>query len=71
MAEEKEKVICPTCKQLGYKSQVYVIDWQSSLQQIDGYYNENGDYVKSYLDPKITAIKAFWCTYGHFWIQTK
>ena len=34
MAEE-EKVICPTCKQLGYKSHVYVIDWQSSLQQME------------------------------------
>ena len=70
MAEE-EKVICPTCKQLGYKSHVYVIDWQSSLQQMDGYYNENGDYVKSNLDPKITGIKTFWCNSGHFWIQTK
>ncbi len=50
MAEEK--VICPTCKQFGYKSHVYVIDWKSSLQQMDGYYNEKGDYVKSNLDPK-------------------
>jgi hypothetical protein len=57
MAEEK--VICPTCKQLGYKSHVYVIDWQSSLQQMNGYYDENGDYVKSNLDPKITGIKTF------------
>lgn len=69
MVEEKEKVVCPTCKQLGYKSHVYAIDWKSSLQQIGGYYDESGDYVKSNVVPALS--KTFWCTYGYFWMQTK
>jgi hypothetical protein len=67
----EEKIVCPTCKQLGYKSHVYVFDWKNSLQQIGGYYDENGDYVKSNMVPTTALSKTFWCTYGHFWVQTK
>jgi hypothetical protein len=71
MVEEKEKVICPTCKLFYLKSRVYVIDWQkSSLQQIiSGYYDKNGDYIKS--NVFLPVSKTFWCTYGHFWMHTK
>lgn len=71
MMEEKEKVICPTCKLFSLKSRVFVIDWQkNSFQQIvGGYYDENGKYVKSNMVPRVS--KTFWCTFGHFWIQTK
>ena len=68
--EEEEKVICPTCKLYSLKSRVYVIDWQKFLQKIVvvGYYNEDGDYVKSNVFLPIS--KTFCCTFGHFWMQT-
>ena len=64
----QEKVICPICKHLGFKSLVYEIDWKSHFQKFGGYYDENGNYVESDIVPPIS--KTFWCTYGHSWIQT-
>ena len=67
----QEKVVCPMCKHLGFKSLVYEIDWQSHLQQMEDIIMKMGIMLNLILDPSNTAIKSFWCTYGHFWIQTK
>jgi len=64
----QEKVICPICKHLGFKSLVYEIDWKSHFQKFGGYYDEKGNYKESDIIPPVS--KAFWCTYGHSWIQT-
>ena len=64
----QEKVVCPICKHLGFKSLVYNIDWKSHFQKFGGYYDENGNYNESNIVPPVS--KTFWCTYGHSWIQT-
>ena len=38
------------------------------FQKFGGYYDENGNYIESDIIPPVS--KAFWCTYGHSWIQT-
>ena len=43
----QEKVVCPMCKHLGFKSLVYEIDWKSHFQKFGGYYDENGNYIES------------------------
>ncbi|MGH9982304.1 MAG: hypothetical protein ACRD6U_12215 [Nitrososphaeraceae archaeon] len=66
----QEKIVCPICKQLGFKSFVYEIDWKSHFQKLfGGYYDENGNYIESNTIPPPLS-KTFWCTYGHSWIQT-
>ena len=64
----QEKVVCPICKHLGFKSLVYNIDWKSHFQKFGGYYDENGNYIEANIVPPVS--KTFWCTYGHSWIQT-
>ena len=44
---QEEKVVCPMCKHLGFKSLVYEIDWKSHFQKFGGYYDENGNYIES------------------------
>jgi hypothetical protein len=66
----QEKVVCPICKHLGFKSLVYNIDWKSHFQKFGGYYDENGNYIESDIIPSPPVSKSFWCTYGHSWIQT-
>lgn len=60
----EDKIICSTCKQLGLKSLVYPINWRTYLQTIGGYYDENGNYVKSDYVPILE--ESFWCTNGHY-----
>ena len=64
----QEKVICPICKQFGFKSRVFPIDWNTYFQTIGGYYDEDGNYVKSDIVP--TLKESFWCTNGHYWFRT-
>jgi hypothetical protein len=66
----QEKVVCPMCKHLGFKSLVYEIDWKSHFQKYGGYYDENGNYIESDIIPSPPVSKSFWFTYGHSWIQT-
>jgi hypothetical protein len=47
----QEKVVCPICKHLGFKSLVYNIDWKSHFQKFGGYYDENGNYIESNIVP--------------------
>jgi hypothetical protein len=49
----REKVICPICKQFGFKSRVFSIDWNTYFQTIGGYYDEDGNYVKSDIVPTL------------------
>ena len=43
----QEKVIYPICKQFDFKSRVYPINWNTYFQTIGGYYDEDGNYIKS------------------------
>ena len=55
----QEKVVCPMCKHLGFKSLVYEIDWKSHFQKFGGYYDENGNYIESDIIPSPPVSKSF------------
>ena len=50
------------CKDLGFKSLVYEIDWKSHFQKFGGYCDENGNYIESNIIPSPPVSKSFWCT---------
>ncbi len=67
-------MICPTCRELGKTSRVFVTSMQMDPKWIrrNGYYDENGDWKEGgspYLE-KMISTTDYRCSNGHFFSKT-